>query len=505
MCYNKIRGYMNREINENLQFFKYLDASVEAYKKMSENPNTSFFSAVKNNPNVKELNSIAGSDVLLSKTIFGHALLRRILTLALRENTEDIKFEEIEENENYINFKNRLFKDYPSLTNADCNNILKQICNKIAHGEINTFFKFDVVREGIKNLYYKYGTIEPKNSDELYKILRPASSFSINYTSLFEFLPNGSKVRRASPLKVDLEIDFESLNSLLTEIYNDNNVKWQQVGFYFKNDSEIGMIFENGEESIYKLDEIQKEEFKKIKNECQNFFETMAANNKNFSQIINSLDSNVYVSESSSQISNAKELGYYSMFIALQNILVGDKFIYLKIRNLQDIGMSMANVKNSKRKLDEYLNELTKINLFNYASDSEFMRSSYANLNLKNLYKEVLVIEIVTMLEKIENIDLKSKIIEEPIFDEIANDVFEENDDKNKIKILNMIRNAFVHGKYINGAEDSYEIYDQISSSDKTLEHKFTIYTDELEKIKTICLKSLEEFYEAQSSSNELV
>lgn len=38
---------MNREINENLQFFKYLDASVEAYKKMSENPNTSFFQQLK--------------------------------------------------------------------------------------------------------------------------------------------------------------------------------------------------------------------------------------------------------------------------------------------------------------------------------------------------------------------------------------------------------------------------------------------------------------------------
>lgn len=66
-------------------------------------------------------------------------------------------------------------------------------------------------------------------------------------------------------------------------------------------------------------------------------------------------------------------------------------------------------------------------------------------------------------------------------------------DDKDLISIIDNIRNAFVHGSYINLPDDRIEIYDQKTKKDKQLEHKFTLDNSDMEEIKDACLYSLKE------------
>ena len=46
-----------------------------------------------------------------------------------------------------------------------------------------------------------------------------------------------------------------------------------------------------------------------------------------------------------------------------------------------------------------------------------------------------------------------------------------------------------MHGNYINNVGDKIEIFDQVSDSDETLEHKFTIHSRDLEEVKDKCFE----------------
>ena len=65
---------------------------------------------------------------------------------------------------------------------------------------------------------------------------------------------------------------------------------------------------------------------------------------------------------------------------------------------------------------------------------------------------------------------------------------------KQKTSVVETIRNSIIHANYILGANDKFEIYDQKSAKEKQIEHKFTVYTDELEQIKDVCIKVFEDF-----------
>lgn len=176
------------ELTQEILFFDYLDAAVEAYKAMKNDPTTSFYDSVRRNKRAPKVGDVAGSDVLISKIVLALSLSRRIFVLDIRERLQFFKFDEIEKNPKFATFKAEIFKDEPELTGAECANILKQICNSIAHGDVIQSFDFKAYEEKISKYYKTIGTLAPKSSilaKQLGEMVEECCTLKFYYPSYF--------------------------------------------------------------------------------------------------------------------------------------------------------------------------------------------------------------------------------------------------------------------------------------------------------------------------------
>jgi len=132
-----------------------------------------------------------------------------------------------------------------------------------------------------------------------------------------------------------------------------------------------------------------------------------------------------------------------------------------------------------------------------YKNDTYSMIRSCFNSRIESSYKELLIVQIGNMLEEIEQNNLKRKVCSAEIFTQIAAEVFDKEEsevtDQDTMFVLDKIRNSIVHGRYINAGDEKMEIYDQISSSNKDIEHKFTLFTEDMESVKDACLAAFKE------------
>lgn len=489
------------DLSNQVKFFKYLDAGVRAYKLFDEGSVDSYYDGVKRSKNAPPISGIAGSNVLLAKTILGIALARRTLVAQLRENGKNLLFSKIENEEDFIRIKNRIFTEDPTLSNAECDKILTSICNSIAHGDITKSFNFDVFEKGIKEIYRECGTIESKKKPELRQKLndtiRNSASIYVNYTSRFTFDNDGNKIPRPTPVKYNLNIDFATISALLTRIVFNNDLSQNsRIAYGLTEDGVVHIADENlNELESFPLNNIQKKNFVEIYEHCTEMFKSHNYHGMNIAKLLQyyeNLDScrkTGFVDQSKMTLAEQ-----YAMDVALQSVLFEDKFSYIKTRNMSTIAITLPpDIEASKQDIKEHTIRITDLDMNLFGHNMFFLSVGlYQTLNLERIYKEMLITETLTMLELAEQNCLLTRIAEnknsEEFFDAVGNDTDEEYTSREKVKILNHLRNSLVHANYIIDAEDKYYLFDQISRSNETLECKYVITIDELEAVKNACI-----------------
>ena len=489
-----------KDLKNQIKYFEYMDFSLQSYKMVFEGNADSLYDAIKKKK-VAKLNNIPDSDVLAVIDIARSVLCRRLFTLAVREQEDFVDFGIIESKQEYKDFRDNILSKHPDLTQADCQKILRQICNAISHGDILSSFNFEEYEKRLKNFYDNLKTLSPTNgylvkqfySKKLVDLYYSSSNLIFNYESFFEFFPDGTKQKRTKPVKikltlteddiiaiVNLVLDYTMHEKIFDSILDNNTIPVEDAKDIiksFKNStklSDFAKIFPK----ILKLDDIQKEAREDLKN---HFIEVL----KNHTKFSN-------------DDKTAEMISLFSETIATQNVSLSNKYVFLKINQLlHAIELLPVNINESKRSYSEIL-------AYNFKNDSKMFNDeenfyeflSYVDfLDGNKFYKEMLIAEISAMLQIVEQNELKRKVGSSDIIQEIAIDFYEKDSftDKEIITIIDNIRDAFVHGSYITNVEDKIEIYDQITRTDKTLEYKFTLYNEDLEKIKDACLDAFKD------------
>ncbi len=470
-------------IKTQIKFFECLDSAVTAYKMMADEHANSFFDAVKKQNKIPLINSIPGSNVLLVNHVLKTAITRYALMMYVREEESFIKFDKIQNEPQYLSVRDKILKADPSLTHAECNKVLKQICNAIAHGDILSSLDFEVYEKMIKEIYNKtYSLVanHPDMAKKYYDGHIASSRLKFNYETFFDVLPDGTRVKRPRPIKKQLELNHDDIQKIVYLIAD--NTLTMPAAFYLDNDKNIRVMnLTNPEkpDEIYVLDEVQKEAFEEL--QAQFLAEYSEVFKEDFNEKI-----------------------AYSM--AISKIMLGEKYKYLKLRELCDVGATISKgIKETKRSpieiqskiFDLYRKKIENSAIYKVVDSGEEIVSKELNLSIrtvlntdiKNIYKNFLIVEVVSMLQIAEQNKLKHLIGNSDIVKEIASDYYEKEEltDKEILKVIDHIRDAFIHGTFINNVDDKIEIYNQVSRSDKTLEYKFTVYNDDLEKIKEAC------------------
>jgi len=466
------------ELKHELKYFEYLDAAVMAYKLMSEGKARSFFDGIRKTKKIPQIRNISGSEVLLGKTILGNSMMKQYFILLMREEGKFIDFTSMQNDPNYITIRDKILQNDPNLTHADCNKIITQICNAIAHGDIIKSFDFNEFEKTIYGIYLQCGSPETKRPDiyEKYGLgFAKSASLTFNYESNFEIDANGNRVRRPRPVKHHLSISPRDI-SIIGDLVLSKYMQTQKVAFYVDpNTNETGMIdVATKNQTVFNLDEIQKAAFEEIKEE---YIEYIKNNPK-------------YFGSSCMKI---------APIVALQKVLLGETFTFLKIRESLDVGINMPTCLKATKYDIKTLSEenYIKAKFHLYKNDTYSMIRSCFNSRIESSYKELLIVQIGNMLEEIEQNNLKRKVCSAEIFTQIAAEVFDKEEsevtDQDTMFVLDKIRNSIVHGRYINAGDEKMEIYDQISSSNKDIEHKFTLFTEDMESVKDACLAAFKE------------
>lgn len=471
-------------IKTQIRFFECFDSAVTAYKMMSDGTADSFFDAVKRQNKIPLINSIPGSNVLLVNHVLKTAITRYALMMYVREEESFIKFDKIQNESDYISVRDKILQADPSLTQAECNKVLKQICNAIAHGDILSSLDFEIYENMITDIYKRSGSLIAKHPDMAKKYYDghiASSRLKFNYETFFDILPDGTRVKRPHPIKRQLDLKHDDISKIVYLISDNTNTN--PVAFYVNSDHNIEILdISDNEEKMhetYILDETQKEALQEMKAEFMDEYGEIFKTDFNEKMAIT---------------------------MAISRILLGDKFKYLKLRELCDVGATVAKgIKETKRTADEiqeqifdmFKSKIANSPIYKVVENGHEIVSKDLNLSMRtvlnaeigNIYKNFLIIEVVSMLQIVEQNELKRLVGNSDIIREIATDYYkkEELTDKEILKVIDHIRDAFIHGTFINNVDDKIEIYDQVSRSDKTLEYKFTVYNDDLEKIKEAC------------------
>ena len=467
-----------KSLDNEIRFFETLNAGIEAFKAFSHGEAKSFDEAIRKvRHNIVASDEIPHNKAILAKSLIGLSLIRRLFIMAVRERADYIDFEGIANTKEYQELRDKLLKNDPSLTQVECHKILKQFCNAIAHGDVIKSFNFDKYEQTTKEIYKKFYSLSPinlKRSMDLSYALDKSSSLLFNYESNFEIGSDGTRVKRPTPVKFQVEMTSVEMFNLLNLVCKNEITK--KVYYFINENLYAGMIdLDTKEKTEFEFDEVQKEALNQIKNDYL------------------SRNLNLPVTEETKL--------QYALIIGLQRVLMGQKFLHIKINDISNSAITLPrSEKDLKKTEDEIMNYVSAfakkisghpINSFGY----EQMKY---NTKLTNIYKNLLTTQIVNMLEEIEQLSIKVKTAKKSkVIREIACELFEKEevalDDKDLISIIDNIRNAFVHGSYINLPDDRIEIYDQKTKKDKQLEHKFTLDNSDMEEIKDACLYSLKE------------
>ncbi|MBP3431755.1 MAG: hypothetical protein J6K39_02755 [Clostridia bacterium] len=485
------------EIKNEIRYLESLNVAVAAYKNA---PEQTFYDAVKKQKKIPLINYIRDSDVLLALDVLRIAVTRKLFSLAVREQDGFVDFSSIKTSPDYIKVRDKILKKHPSLANADCNKILRQICNAISHGDILSSFNFKEYEKSVSKIYAMKKTLSTNNKSVVEKFYAKqlvesyylASDLEFKYESFFEFLPDGSKVKRDKPMKITLKISEDDIILIMNLILD--YTLHEQIG---KSIYDLTLTSDEKKEKMLKptkgmdgvnllpellnFDEVQKDAFEKLKAE---FEKTIFTHTDIFK-----LD---YKNSNSITILELLATGN-----AMHDISFGSTFTFIKLnRLLTIIELLPININDSKRNLLDIVSQNCNlgqtINDLN-EEDYQELLPYIEYCTDGRMHKELLAIQTITTLQDVEQNNLKRLVGACPAIQQIAKEIYEKEtfSDKEIIKIIDNIRDAFTHGTYINNIEDEFDIYDQVSRTDKSLEYKFTVTSDTLEAINFTAISAL--------------
>lgn len=483
--------------SDEIKMLYYLDAATKGMKDLFNATAPSEFRAIIRNTNSPRINNLAerkfleDCKVLLANTILRLNTTRRLLVLDWRQRRDDYKIDEIEKSESFAKFKNSLFEKNPSLAKEPSDKILTTLCNCIAHGDVLMSFDFTTYKTEIAKFYQAKQTLnvkEEKDLEELEELLRKCCILKFNYTSKYTTDENGNKVKRPQPLKSELTMDYKAFYTLMLDVLADKHINHYPVSYGYIPFIQTVVItdIKTNEQIPIIMDETQIATFKSIFKEC-------------------------------SKVTGLPQIDEVAaVYTAIYNILVGNKFTYMKILNIQDaaqmIPKTISDARSSYLEWDSKLTSRHYLNynqfgysstLNNYYSKNpvqaiqceirERLRWSYTHTE-NYAYKEMLISETLTMLQYAEKNDLLTQIADRLTSEEsLNNEQSATPSADNQLKTIKHIRNAFVHGYYINDSSKDLKIYDQISKDNKDVEYKFTVNIEQLENIKDCALNVLTE------------
>ena len=460
----------SKELENQIRFFKYYSAGVNAYEYMASRKAESFAHGVRRQKFAEEINGIYGSNVLLAKIITGIAVHRYLFEMAVRERSNYIDFTKVGSDPKYIAIRDKILKNDKSLTHADCDKIILKICNSIAHGNIVKSFDFDMFSSEISAHYQKHKTLDTKDfvmASDYAKLIRKCWSLHFNYESRFEIDKDGKRIKRTTPAVFELEIAPEDITDLMDLVENCVS----HIPCYYalaENYIEEGTVGPDGMKINTKnipLDKYQLSTIDEVQNDFIDFF-------------------------SDCRDADAEGIKKAGLMIGIFRALVEDK-TYLKLRELFAIVATLpANLSDAKRSIKQIVDDASNYAAYKLKQTPVQIANSIYNSNPSNAYKYLLVSEVATMLETIENCALKTELAKFEVVDELSKAYHKKTSttEKEKTQTIDKIRNSFVHGNYIVRPSGNFEIYDHKSPTDESLEHKFTLNIKQLEQIRTSCM-----------------
>ncbi len=481
-----------KQLEDEIKYFEILNGGLYTLKSFLNEEAINIKSYLKSTYMLRtdmELGSIVNAPKMLLP--FMYALMLRQLIIALRERKEYINFENIKNNEKYQSLLKDIFGENSDIPYDEANLVLTEICNRISHGEIYKIFNYENYQAFLRNSakhekHYIMGPIAEliyisKLSNEVGGYLNIQSK----YTSRFKE-ENGKIVQRDTPKTVSISIDYKKLDKLiavvmtsyLKEIEPSDNQHTAVLQFYLNGIEPMPVRVTLGG------DHNQNEDFEKIRDH----YSSIKGLNPNYAEIAALFGASLNPIFKVVTLANLY-ISFPEIFkVGSPNEIIPQVFVKLYSMGMDDMNANVA--------------------AYNFEKD--------------NLYKEFLLTELVLLITNLENKKLYSELACTSFIENLTADLLNLEQDKitekHKLKIIKTIRNALIHGRYVNGVE-TVDLYDEKHQKrdkntkeqtknmhlKKELEFKFGLSVEDLEDIKDLCLHVLIDNYKKElNNSNNI-
>ena len=457
------------ELRNEKQFFEYIHSGVRAFKKLRDEDDKTFFDYIKRDVSDPELMAI----------ILNLAMVRRRFIVQLKDKKDFINYDQLNRNSEFVELKKKLISRYPQIADISAKDFLDGIRNAVAHGAIKESFNFagfEKLMMGafgirhLKDVTNSYLAHVPENRAKFsYKNLEALSTLQIDMRYGVKTDRSGNKI----PKTYNIQIGLDDLAQLV-QLVSQNS----KPSFAPRNTEDFDRMLENSKNNV-KNDPLRKAVFDHIIEDYINF-------------IYDELDEKLEDKDKEDLCSSAQRVALSR--VCLTPMFLDDKLLILK-NTPRAFSLNDKNRKDRINHLDFNCNDLV-LNMFYKIHKKTFedCASAIYSAKVENIYQELLVTELVTLLEKLEQRELFPLLSSKKPIQDLADKLYDsqvffvDNCDENAIKLL---RNSLVHLNYIfDPVEEEVHIYavkkqEWIDKND--IVHRVTLKLEELEKITKVC------------------
>lgn len=471
------------ELRNEKQFFEYMHVGVNGFKKLRDEEIDIYSDYVKRNVPDPELIGV----------ILELAMERRKLIIQLRDKKSSIKYGELSKDPTFIAIKNKLTGAYPQLANLSSEDFLDGIANAVAHGEYKQSFDFagfykllwDAFRvshmSSIKNSYF--ARIKENQDKITYEKLESFSTLKVNMRYGYKTDRFGNKTPNTYSIGLGLE-DLTSLLATVTKHYvkGSTTIGRAESGRAYVIDKTTGEV-----KSKNIFDDVQMTAFENVLEDYSEFIES---------------DYMDIVPEKLQAV-----LGDYANSIVLSRVGLIPILLSNKIFNL-DRAISALHFRTEDKSkglldFDSYdliRNVLHKNNGEKALSDNQKAIALYS-AKIENLYFELLITELISLLERLEQKDLIKHLRTNQNILQLADKLYGEGKaffvDDGEINAIKLIRNSLVHMNYVFDPQTEKVNFYALKKQNATrvdidkneIEYRISLSLDELEVIKDVFFK----------------
>jgi len=531
--------------NSRIIFLKYLDNAVKWEKekqKMLLKAQKPFNKAeILDIVEDYELSSIQSTQDCVDRVkmikVLHNTILRRMFLSVVRENFENINFNNLKQNAAYLKIKNNILLRNPEIGFVDDDKFLKQIGNSFAHGNYNSLFnierfeslwtgmnqekvafnkkngKFNIVLSDAevfksKEDFNYNATLLLNNLKQVFNLPKPVSDLrymlhylgsiddnlelvGFKFESNFMQDENGDIIKRPSPETINLKITHSELDALLVMMFAErsfnlqlslinkgsNNDEPVQISDGLADDVVASMFLNLNDLVLYNIQDnlVLKIDLDEKQKEffINEYVKTREWFGRDFFNVKDEMLRDLLSTNQPSHI------------FKLENFLIQNSL------NLSYLDLCVNNIEQlfdiAEYKKIQYLTQ-NKSDLITAEGEEIAILKSVFDSYTESLTTEFLllmqIVEDNGLISLLENCDRINKIIQTLNQDEMGK-VRLSPKYKNDIRsVLNHLRDSFSHMIYLNNQNESLFIYDYVSKRNKTPDFKFVISIKQLEQLK---------------------